>query len=115
MLLLAWATGALGACAASSPDNPSLASIRLDDLDAPAAASAPAISKRRPGVRSPIAQICAYPGGKQVLDDDLPGLTARPEYAFFQNMSLKALQRASGGRLKADDLMKVDADLRALP
>ena len=107
------AAASLSACASTQGGmNVSTASIRLDDegVSAPTAAFT-----RRPGLASPIAQICAYPGGKQVLDTDLPGLTTRPEYMFFSGMSLKKLQVMSKGQLRDEDLARVDADLRRLP
>ena len=64
---------------------------------------------------TPIAVICARPAGRAVLDRDLPGLTSRPEYAFFKGMSLKALQPMSRGKLTDADIRRVDEDLRALP
>ena len=107
---------ALGACAGarSGPGELTTAQIRLDE-DGSEAPAALADTGRRPSLTSPVAQICAYPGGKQVLDKDLPGLTTRPEYVFFSHMSLKTLQGMSRGQLKDDDLRRVDADLRALP
>ena len=110
-LLPALASGSLGGCVGTR-HGMDTASIRLDD---DSAAIATASVAARPGVASPIAQICAYPGGKKVLDQDLPGLTERPEYAFFSHMTLKSLQGMSRGQLKDDDLRKVAADLRALP
>lgn len=111
--LLAAACLSLGACATTGVyGGVDTASITLDDDGGAAIAS---VSSGRPGVASPIAQICAYPGGRQVLDQDLPGLTARPEYVFFSQMNLKSLQGMSHGQLKDDDIRKVAADLRALP
>ena len=105
----------LGACATTGVyGGVDTASIRLDD-DGGAVVTAAATAPGRPGVTSPIAQICAYPGGRQVLNQDLPGLVDRPEYVFFSHMNLKSLQGMSKGQLKDDDIRKVDADLRALP
>ena len=63
---------------------------------------------------SAIAEICAHPEGKAVLDRDLPGLTERPEYDFFKHMSLQTLRKMSRGQMSADDVAKVDADLAKL-
>lgn len=114
--VLGVAAASLGACA-SGGDGGGLttAQIRLDDDGMSAASGMQRVSARRPSLHSPVAQICAYPGGKEVLDRDLPGLTTRPEYSFFQHMTLKTLQGMSRGQLRDDDLAKVDADLRALP
>ena len=71
-------------------------------------------SMRRLGVNSPIVAICSTTGGRAVIDEDLPGLTARPEYDFFKHMSLRTLAAMSGGKLTSEDLAKVDADLAKL-
>ena len=65
----------------------------------------------RLSINAPIATLCADPRAKAVLDTDLPGLTSRPEYAFFKNMSLRTLASMSRGRLTDADLAKVDAEL----
>ena len=105
----------LGACATTGMyGGIDTASIRLDD-DGGSAMAAVAQPAGRPGVGTPIAQIMAYPGGRQVLDQDLPGLVDRPEYVFFAHMNLKSLQGMSRGQMKDDDIRKVAADLRALP
>jgi hypothetical protein len=65
-------------------------------------------------LNSSLETICAAPGGKAVLDRDLPGLTARPEFAMFKAMTLKQLKPMSRGHLTDADLAKVEADLAAL-
>jgi hypothetical protein len=63
---------------------------------------------------SSIETICATPAGKDVLDRDMPGLTARPEFAMFKAMTLKQLQPMSQGRITNAVLAKVQSDLRAV-
>ena len=61
--------------------------------------------------RSPIVDLCANARAKAVLDQDLPGLTGRPEFDFFKHMSLQTLKKMSGGKMTDEDVAKVDADL----
>lgn len=68
----------------------------------------------RLSLNSSIASICSNPGGRAVIDEDLPGLTTRPEYDFFKHMSLKALKSMSGGKMSDEDLAKVASDLAKL-
>lgn len=63
----------------------------------------------------PVASLCARPAARAVVDRDLPGLTARPEYVFFKHMSLRQLQSASGGKMTSAELEQVSEDLSALP
>ena len=49
-----------------------------------------------------------------MLDSDLPGLTTRPEFPFFKNMSLNALKKMSRGQMSDADLAKVRAELARL-
>lgn len=64
---------------------------------------------------TPVEKLAADPAAVAVLNKDLPGLLASPEYAIFKSMSLKQLQQASGGDLSMVDLDKTEADLQALP
>lgn len=63
---------------------------------------------------TPIETICETPAGKAVLDQDLPGLTTRPEFAMFKSMTLKQLQPMSQGHITKAVLAKVEVDLQAL-
>jgi hypothetical protein len=65
-------------------------------------------------LNTPIEAICALPAGKAVLDRDLPGLTARPEFAMFKAMTLKQLQPMSRGHITEATLARVAADLKAI-
>jgi hypothetical protein len=47
---------------------------------------------------TPVEQIAADPGGKAVLNRDVPGLLANPSYFLFENMNLSQLAAVSGGR-----------------
>ena len=60
-------------------------------------------------------KLVSDPAAVAVLNKDLPGLLTAPEFAIFKSMSLKQLQRASGGDLSEVDVAKAEADLQALP
>ena len=62
-------------------------------------------------INTPVARLCANAKAKAVLDSDLPGLTTRPEFPFFKNMSLKTLKKMSHGQMTDADLAKVQAEL----
>ncbi len=77
----------------------------------------PPLAPASPGplsLNTSIEAICATRAGKAVLDRDLPGLTARPEFAMFKAMTLKQLQPMSKGKLTDAQLNKVASDLAAL-
>jgi len=77
----------------------------------------PAPAPAPPGplsLSSSIEAICATPAGKAVLDRDLPGLTARPEFPMFKGMTLKQLEPMSKGHITDAVLAKVQADLKAV-
>ena len=110
----------LGVCACAH------AAGRLPDLEADATPVAPppaahhflplfhhaAYLREAPlSSRSPIAVLCANAQAKAVLDQDLPGLTRRPEFEMFKHMSLRTLQHMSHGKLSVEDVAKVDTDL----
>jgi hypothetical protein len=63
---------------------------------------------------SSIAAIAASAGGRKVLNADLPGLLARPEYPLFKMMSLKKVASMSNGQITQQALDKTAADLAAL-
>ena len=62
-------------------------------------------------INTSVGRLCADPRAKAVLDIDLPGLTTRPEFPFFKNMSLKTLKKMSHGQMTDADLAKVQAEL----
>ena len=64
---------------------------------------------------TPMEKLASDPAAVAVLNKDLPGLLTAPEFAIFKSMSLKQLQRASGGDLSEVDVTKAEADLQALP
>lgn len=66
-------------------------------------------------LQTPIDQIAADPQGRAILERDFPGMMASPHYAFFSDMSLSQLAPLSGGQLTHKKLMRVKADLAALP
>ncbi|UIJ44223.1 hypothetical protein LZK98_14210 [Sphingomonas cannabina] len=85
---------------------------------APAPAAAPEAAAPAPAAKfstqTPIQELAADPAAKVVLEKDLPGLTARPEYEMFKGMSLRQLQAYSDGKLTDELLAKVDTDLAAI-
>ena len=80
-----------------------------------AAGRGSARAARVPSIDMPVASLCARPAARAVVDRDLPGLTARPEYMFFKQMSLRQLQAASGGKMTLAERGQVSEDLGALP
>ncbi|HKQ44954.1 MAG TPA: hypothetical protein VJS47_06135 [Rhizomicrobium sp.] len=64
---------------------------------------------------TPIETLAADPAAAEILNKDLPGLLTDSQYPLFKRMSLKTIQRASGGDLSAADVDKTVADLQALP
>jgi hypothetical protein len=87
---------------------------------ASAPASAPASTTVSPPVPAysrdtPVEKMTSDPAAVAVLNKDLPGLLTAPEFTIFKSMSLKQLQRASGGDLSEVDVAKAEADLQALP
>jgi hypothetical protein len=63
---------------------------------------------------TPVGTIAAAPGGKALLDKDLPGLTTHPDWPMFKAMSLNQLQPLSKGKLTKKRLDKVQTDLTVL-
>ena len=101
----------LGACAhAPAPAQAQLSARDLPELGEDMPAPSP-LAFARLDINTPVSRLCADPRAKAVLDSDLPGLTTRPEFAFFKNMSLKTLKKMSRGQMTDADLAKVDAEL----
>jgi hypothetical protein len=65
-------------------------------------------------VDSSVAAIAAAPGGREVLNRDLPGLLGRPEYPLFKAMSLRKVASMSNGQITQEALDRIAADLAAL-
>lgn len=107
---------ALGACAHNDGGGGRLSLADMPELGEPYGAQAATYRNvgRRLSINTPVGQLCDNPHAKAILDTDLPGLTTRPEYAFFKHMSLKKLQAMSGGKMTHEDLAKVDADLQQI-
>jgi hypothetical protein len=63
---------------------------------------------------TPVEQIAADPRGKAILNDDVPGLLANPNYFMVENMSLSQIAAISGGRITKAELDLVRADLSHL-
>lgn len=80
---------------------------------APDAAGAPAATAKYT-LDTPIETIAADPKGKAVLDADIPGMTAHPEYDNFKAMSLNQVQPMSGGAISPEALTKTATDLAAI-
>lgn len=105
----------LGACAhLPSATQAQMSARDLPELgeDTPAVrAPVSALVVARLDLNTPVVRLCADPRAKAVLDSDLPGLTTRPEFPFFKNMSLMTLKKMSRGQMTDADLAKVDAEL----
>ena len=101
----------LPAAAEDAPASASASTTTTASLPAnPTASAAPAYSRD-----TPVEKLASDPAAVAVLNKDLPGLLTAPEFAIFKSMSLKQLQRASGGDLSEVDVAKAEADLQALP
>jgi hypothetical protein len=103
---------------ASQAADPQFAAVNVSDADMPADLGAPLgpVEQAKPtgkplSIDMSIAKIAAKPQGKAVLDQDIPGLCERPEFAMFKGMSLKKLAGLSGGRITHATLNQVQADL----
>jgi hypothetical protein len=66
-------------------------------------------------LETPIEVIAADPRGAAVLNKDIPGLLANPNYEMFKGMGLKLLAALSSGKLSDQTLAQIKADLAALP
>ena len=66
-------------------------------------------------LNTPVEKIASNPGGKAILNRDMPGLISNPSYMLFSDMSLSQLATLSGGRLTKTKLNQVEADLEQLP
>ena len=102
----------LGACAHA----PGVAQMSAKDMpelgeDGPPRAATRPVVLAKLDINTPVARLCANARAKAVLDSDLPGLTTRPEFPFFKNMSLKTLKKMSHGQMTDADLAKVQAEL----
>ena len=63
---------------------------------------------------TPIERIAADPDGAAVLNKDIPGLLANPNYAMFKTMNLRTVASLSAGRLDGQTLAQTKTDLAAL-
>ena len=79
--------------------------------DTPPAAATPAVKF---SLDTPIETLVADPRAKLVVDTDLPGLTAHPQYEQFKTMSLTMLASFAPDKLTPDRLDKVKGDLAKL-
>jgi hypothetical protein len=102
----------------TAPASSPAAAVNVSDADMPADLGAPLgpVAEAKPtgkplSIEMPISKIAAKPQGKAVLDQDIPGLCERPEFAMFKGMSLKKLAGLSGGRITHATLNQVQADL----
>jgi hypothetical protein len=81
----------------------------------PALADAPAVAAAAKfSLDTPIETLVADPKAKAVLDADLPGLTAHPQYEQFKSMNLTTLAGFAPDKLTPERLDKVKADLAKL-
>lgn len=110
-------------CIVAKPNSPKAAGPSLQSADivpfpgaaapAPNATAAPAPAGYT--LDTPIEQIAADPQGRAVLNKDIPGLLANPNYPMFKGMSLKTVASLSRGKLDQQTLAQTQADLAALP
>lgn len=78
-----------------------------------APAAAPAAAAKF-SLDTPIQDLVANEKAKAVLDADMPGLSAHPQFEMFKSMSLRQLQPMSGGSITDDVLKKVETDLATI-
>ena len=91
-----------------------LAATMAPALANPAPMPAPATPQAAFNLDTPIETLVADARARAVLDADLPGLTAHPQYDQFKGMSLTMLAPFSPDKLTDERLGKVKADLAAL-
>ena len=84
-----------------------------DDMGAPLPSSGQPVSRAGSplSVDMPISVIASSPQGKAVLEQHLPGLCERPEYAMFKGMSLAKLADMSNGRISPRQVSSIQAEL----
>ena len=78
------------------------------------APTAPAATQSGFNLDTPSETLVADTRARAILDADLPGLTAHPQYDQFKGMSLTTLAPFAPDRLTDERLGKVKADLAAL-
>lgn len=66
-------------------------------------------------LKTPIERIAADPEARAVLERELPGFTAHPQYEQFKAMSLDALMAMFPNAVPLERAKAVDAALRAIP
>ncbi|CAN5187817.1 hypothetical protein BH10PSE2_BH10PSE2_09120 [soil metagenome] len=81
----------------------------------PARPTASAPAAPTPTVYSDIGALLANPQSRAVVEAHAPALTASPELAQYQHMTLPALAQQPNTPVTPDAVAAIDADLRALP
>jgi len=91
------------------------APVQAQNAVPPAAPQEKVARPERPSlsVDSPIEAIMADPGGKAVLDAEMPSLRAHPAYEQFKSMSLRQLAPYSGGAITDEKIAAIEAELAA--
>jgi hypothetical protein len=87
-----------------------LAAALLASASLHAADDKPAFS-----IKTPIEQIAANPDARAVLERELPGFTALPQYDQFKSMSLETLEAMFPDAIPHERIKAIDAALRAIP
>jgi hypothetical protein len=64
---------------------------------------------------TPIERLAANPQAAAIVDKYMPSLLENPRYPLFKSLSLKTVAAMSGGRISAESLNQVDAQLKAMP
>lgn len=76
-----------------------------------------AVAEDKPAfsTKTPIERIAANPDAKAVLERELPGFTAHPQYDQFKAMSLEALEAMFPDAVPHERVKAIDAALRTIP
>lgn len=79
------------------------------------ATAAPGKEKPPFSLKTPIERIAADPAARAILERELPGFTAHPQYEQFKAMSLDTLMAMFPNAVPQERAKAVDAALRAIP
>lgn len=112
LIFAAFLISSVSGCVAAQPKSHQPES---DDIPAFPGGGAPAPAKTGYTLDTPIERIAADPEGAAVLNKDIPGLLANPNYEMFKGMSLNSLAPFSRDKLDKQTLAQTEADLAALP
>ena len=83
--------------------------------DVPAAMPAMPAASAKFSLDTPVETLVANPATKAVLEANLPGITAHPQYETFKGMSLSVLAGFAPDKLTPERLAAVAAALAKIP